>query len=77
MSDSPLAGDAVNFADREFRKVAVVAGLPLLLVRRGAILVGFTNVGESNNPNPPSRYLKKEMLMLLGKHETVNDIKNV
>lgn len=59
MSDSPLAEDAVSFADREFKNVAVVDGLPLLADKRGAMLVEFTSVGESNKPNPPSRYLRE------------------
>lgn len=59
ISDSPLAVDAVSFADKEFKNEADDAGLPLLADRRGAILDGFTSVGESNNPRPPSRYLWK------------------
>lgn len=62
ISDSPLAVDAVIFADKEFRYAADVAGLPLFAVRRG-VIDGFTRVGESSKPSPPSRYLMNTYIL--------------
>lgn len=58
-SVSPFAVDAVIFAVKEFRRLEVVTGCPLLVDSNGAILVGLTKVGESSKPRPPSRYLEQ------------------